>query len=75
MIAKATPLPHSPHPAAVGDQLRGMGEDFSSAFLSYKSYSPTRRAGWGLIPGLSTVEVKLLRNAFDDAGETITLHC
>ena len=37
--------------------MRGMGEDFSPALLSYKSYSPTRRAGWGLNPGLSTFEL------------------
>ena len=35
--------------------MRGMGEDFSPALLSYKSYSPTRLAGWGLNPGLSTL--------------------
>ena len=34
-----------------------MGEDFSPTLLSWKSYSPTRRAGWGLSPRLSTVEL------------------
>ena len=37
--------------------MRGMGEDFSPTPLSYESYSPTRRAGWGLSPRLSTVEL------------------
>ena len=30
----------SPHPA-VGGGMRGIGEDFSPALLSYKSHSPT----------------------------------
>jgi len=34
---KATPLPHSLHPAANGGGMQGMGEDFSPALLSYKS--------------------------------------
>ena len=34
-----------------------MGEDFSTTPLSYESYSPTRRAGWGLSPRITTVEL------------------
>ena len=37
--------------------MRGMGEEFSTTPRSYESYSPTRRAGWGLSPRLSTVEL------------------
>jgi len=32
--AKATPLPHSPHPTANGGRMRGMGKDFLPALLN-----------------------------------------
>jgi len=45
------------HLAAKGGEMRGMREDLSPTLLSHETYSPTRRAGWGLNTGLGTVEL------------------
>ena len=38
-------------------QVAENGEILSGNFLNCKAYSPTSQAGWGLNPGLGTVEL------------------
>ena len=54
-----------------------MADDFSPTLPSYEAYSPTRRAGWGLNPGLRTFELKdwILRRCPGTSSELLNSYC